>query len=637
MTRKFSAMPAFLHRLFPLAALAWVVWSAIPPRAPQSGPDYHAFGQIPVVSGGRLKPLDTVARNSLLEINGKTTVSEEASDAKRGKQEMAHNAWLAEVLFDSPAAGQRRVLLVENENVKALFGKQGKEKRFSMAEVSPASEKLEELAGKALEKPAGHRDVDERQIIALYDRITVLGKLFHSVEPPGLVDYKARMDQLPGLLAKVMPEAAKMERNEPYDENALREMSQVLQAFVSLQKLHAFLPIPPREGADNLHGWSDAGTVVLDEVARGMPHDAIDNWARIADGWHRIPEDNGIAFNAEVKRHRDWLAQQEFRGLGKVKAEAWFNDFSPFYVSMVLYMLAMLLVLAAWLTGSAALHRAAWTTLVLTLAVHSIGLVLRIWLSGRPPVTNLYSSAVFIGWGVLIFCLLLEKKFLRNGIGSVTAALVGFASLLIAHHLSFDGDTMEVKQAVLDSNFWLATHVVVVTLGYCATFLAGFLAIIWLALVLAKAAFFDAKARKTVTGAVYGTICFALLFSFTGTVLGGIWADQSWGRFWGWDPKENGAMLIVIWNAIILHARWGGMIRERGIMVLAMAGNIITAWSWFGTNMLGIGLHSYGFTEAAFKALVAFASVQLLLMAMVWLVPAAKVKSIDPAPAKDPA
>jgi len=111
---------------------------------------------------------------------------------------------------------------------------------------------------------------------------------------------------------------------------------------------------------------------------------------------------------------------------------------------------------------------------------------------------------------------------------------------------------------------------------------------------------------------VYGIICFATLFSFVGTVLGGIWADQSWGRFWGWDPKENGALLIVLWNGVILHARWGGMIRERGLMTLAVFGNIVTAWSWFGTNMLGVGLHSYGFMDAAFWGLVAFVGTQLL-------------------------
>ena len=111
-------------------------------------------------------------------------------------------------------------------------------------------------------------------------------------------------------------------------------------------------------------------------------------------------------------------------------------------------------------------------------------------------------------------------------------------------------------------------------------------------------------------------IAFSLLFSFVGTVLGGIWADQSWGRFWGWDPKENGALLIVLWNALILHARWGGFVRERGIMLMAIFGNIIVSLSWFGVNMLGIGLHSYGFMDAAFYWLSAFCALQLALMAL---------------------
>ena len=102
---------------------------------------------------------------------------------------------------------------------------------------------------------------------------------------------------------------------------------------------------------------------------------------------------------------------------------------------------------------------------------------------------------------------------------------------------------------------------------------------------------------KELSRMIYGTLCFAIFFSFVGTVLGGLWADDSWGRFWGWDPKENGALMIVLWNALVLHARWGGMVKERGLAALAVVGNIVTSWSWFGVNELGVGLHSYGFTE----------------------------------------
>ena len=100
-------------------------------------------------------------------------------------------------------------------------------------------------------------------------------------------------------------------------------------------------------------------------------------------------------------------------------------------------------------------------------------------LEGRPPVTNLYSSALFIGWGAVVLGLILERIY-RDGIGTVVASSIGFVTQIIAHNLALGGDTMEMMRAVLDTNFWLATHVVVVTLGYASTFFAGFLAILYI-------------------------------------------------------------------------------------------------------------------------------------------------------------
>jgi cytochrome c-type biogenesis protein CcsB len=348
---------------------------------------------------------------------------------------------------------------------------------------------------------------------------------------------------------------------------------------------------------------------------------------------------------------------------------------------MIIYLCAFVLAWGALLTFSLtpslseALRRSAFYLVILAGLVHTFGLVFRMVLEGRPPVTNLYSSAIFIGWGAMILGLVLERIY-RVGIGSVVASLAGFVTLMIAHNLALGGDTMEMLRAVLDTNFWLATHVVVVTLGYASTFAAGLLAILYIFLgvftplltqkIGDRARMASAAARPGVvvsertllataqpatlplpkgegrgegeratrlrsTGAdrkseatlgkalgsmVYGIICFATLFSFVGTVLGGIWADQSWGRFWGWDPKENGALLIVIWNALILHVRWGDLLRDRGIMNLAVFGNIVTSFSWFGVNMLGIGLHSYGFMDAAFKWLMIFVGSQVFIIAL---------------------
>jgi ABC-type transport system involved in cytochrome c biogenesis permease subunit len=246
--------------------------------------------------------------------------------------------------------------------------------------------------------------------------------------------------------------------------------------------------------------------------------------------------------------------------------------------------------------------------------VHTSGLFARIILQGRPPVTNLYSSAVFVGWVAALLGLFAERVH-KKGFAWAGGALLGFCTLLIAQHLGASGDTMEMMRAVLDSNFWLGTHVVTVTIGYASTFLAGALGITW---ILRRQFVMDPdpETTKALVSLAYGVVAFSLLFSFVGTTLGGIWADQSWGRFWGWDPKENGALLIVLWNAFILHARFAGYARERGVMVMTVFGNVVTALSWFGVNMLGIGLHSYGFMDKAFYWLLAFSLSQFALIAL---------------------
>ncbi|MEZ4515306.1 MAG: cytochrome c biogenesis protein CcsA, partial [Chloroflexota bacterium] len=232
---------------------------------------------------------------------------------------------------------------------------------------------------------------------------------------------------------------------------------------------------------------------------------------------------------------------------------------------------------------------------------------------------------------VVLLCLGMEYVY-RNSMALVAGATAGFLTLLIAQGLSGNGDTMAVLQAVLDTNFWLATHVVVITLGYSATYLAGLLGAAYVIRgVLTRS--LDKVRAMQLAQMIYGVICFATLFSFVGTILGGVWADQSWGRFWGWDPKENGALVIVLWNALVLHARWGGVVKGRGLAVLAIFGNVVTSWSWFGVNMLGRGLHSYGFIDSAVFWLLIFVGLQLCLIALGLLPPSGwRSRKIRPAP-----
>src|SRR6266700_520772 len=355
--------------------------------------------------------------------------------------------------------------------------------------------------------------------------------------------------------------------------------------------------------------WRSVGDNLLGSVGTGEIHPIVIEYAIIGDAYRANAPS---VFSQHVQLITDWFAKEQPKATKRASFEFLFNWFQPFSQSMTLYVLAFLLACASWLGWSAPLRRSAFYLLLLALAIHTFGLVSRMYLQERPPVTNLYSSAIFIGWGAVIVSLILERIF-RDGIGAACAGAIGFITLIIAHHLAGSGDTLEMLQAVLDTNIWLATHVVAITTGYSAMFLAGMLAIIYIIRGVftrsLKKETADSLARMT-----YGVVCFATLFSFVGTVLGGIWADQSWGRFWGWDPKENGAVLIVLWCAIILHARWGGFIRQRGLMIMAIFGNVVTSFSWFGVNMLGVGLHSYGFMQKAFPWLVGFMVSQFALM-----------------------
>jgi cytochrome c biogenesis factor len=206
----------------------------------------------------------------------------------------------------------------------------------------------------------------------------------------------------------------------------------------------------------------------------------------------------------------------------------------------------------------------------------------------------------------------------KNRIAVSAASVVGTVGLFIANgYETLDKqDTMPSLVAVLDTNFWLATHVTAITIGYSAGLLAALLASLYLVAKLVRFRRADPTFGRSLARMVYGVLCFAVIFSTVGTILGGIWANESWGRFWGWDPKENGALLIVISQVAILHGRMSGWLREHGICTAAALGGSVIAFSWWGVNLLGVGLHSYGFTSGVHNALWTYYWIQWGLVAL---------------------
>ncbi len=539
-----------------LLSAAWLVSVARPLKV---AGEYNltSFAKLPVSGEGRVKPWDTVARTSLLVISGKQTLAIDSVQQPAIR-------WLADVIARPEKARDYPIFRVDHPDVLKLLDlkpDEGGRNRLSFNQIMQ------------------HRDAIAEQ-------------------------------------ARLAAQVKSKDRN-PYQRH-LTELFSHLNLYIRIERLetpYAVAPLAPGQQ------WQQLSTAFETFQQTGVVNPSARAIAELIGSYRDQKPD---AFNAEAARYTSEITEKLPGESRRARFELFFNQFAPFYHASVLYVVAFLLGCGGLLVRSPSvvpgasrsgwMDRAALALLMLTLIVHTFGLAARIYIQGRPPVTNLYSSAVFIGWFCLVMAVARERVH-RMGQGTLVASSIGFVTLIVAHHLGDDGDTMEMMQAVLDSNFWLSTHVVAVTTGYSATFLAGTLGIVYILLGVftRKLAGDQGKALPKM---IYAVVCFALLLSFVGTVLGGIWADQSWGRFWGWDPKENGAALIVIINAIILHARWGGMIRDRGIAVLAVAGNIVTAWSWFGTNMLGIGLHAYGFMESAMFYLILFVLSQVVVMAI---------------------
>ena len=445
---------------------------------------------------------------------------------------------------------------------------------------------------------SAQRSAYERAVAKVFERLLLYEQLKNTLQPQDAQNWKEELANYENLIPAGRAAVLAQQAGQKYDQTVFNAFTAELQGFNDMTRLGPPLVVPPQNASGD---WRRVGTVLLEAAKGAEIPPAVEDYAAMADA---LKKGNAIAFNSALADYRSSLVPNFGRALAKSRAEVFFNQMQPFYAAMVIYVLAGLLAMFSWFNLSETLRRSAVWLIGLAFVIHTTGLVYRMALEGRPPVTNLYSSAIFIGWGAVILGLILEK-FHKNGIGAVVSAGMGFITLVIAQNLAVGGDTMEMMRAVLDTNFWLATHVVAVTTGYASTFVAGFLGLIYIIRGVFTKTLDDATG-KSLARMIYGIVCFATLFSFVGTVLGGIWADQSWGRFWGWDPKENGALIIVLWNALILHLRWGGMIRERGLAICVIGGNIVTSWSWFGVNMLGIGLHSYGFTDAAFKWLTLF-------------------------------
>ena len=645
MKTSLKLLPWFFVALFGMEIVAVMM--------PKKEGEFHVrdFGRLPVLLSGRIQPLDSVGRNSLLQIRSTGDVPlEEVPSWKfwHHPKKLKSTEWLLEVMARPEVADTRPIFLITHSELlgELKLEDKGVDKSglryYTFEQLKPVLQIISEQSQKAADIKSDEQTAFQKQVTKLGNAVMLYQRLKVTLQPEGVDDFAQELADFLHDLTPAQAAARASESGKDFDRRAIERMAQPLQDFQLMAKFGYPLVVPPLDPSAGRDKWLNAGNSLLDSARSGAIHPAVKDYATMMTAYRG---NNPGEFNRALDDYRAWLEPGFSKEVFKGKAEFYYNDTKAFLHATIIYIFAFLLAGSAVLSMSLApavsesLRKSAFYLVILAGIVHTFGLVFRMALEGRPPVTNLYSSAIFIGWGTMVLGLIIERIY-RVGIGSLVAAFAGFVTLLIAYNLALGGDTMEMLRAVLDTNFWLATHVVVITLGYASTFFAGLLAILYIFLGLftpnltqklspatvsvqgkAKAPVVSRPAAqldlgKILSKMVYGVVCFATLFSFVGTVLGGIWADQSWGRFWGWDPKENGALLIVLWNALILHARWGGLVRDRGLMNLAVFGNIVTSFSWFGVNMLNIGLHSYGFMDSAFQWLLIFVGSQVVIIGL---------------------
>lgn len=602
-----------------------------------------------VLQDERLKPVATYAAVKLLKFRGIKGVR--LNLVGGGKRDLVPAAWMLDALFYPEAARQYPTFLVEDRGALDIIGldlHKKRRERYSFDELAPARDKLNEAAQRYVEIDVGDRTAVQTMVVELANNVADFEYIVKSLDfaRNGMPIYRGEEQE--GELERVP--ASKFLREE-------------LEPMVAAVRSHGNIQgMPPRlsEAASEYLALAQAARGSLDGVHFFPGYDPEgEEWFSCGEllflTMQRVPQGGA---DAEFSKHRDWaadrleqmerlVAARDDRELFHQELLSFKNeraaDLAPllaaaeepgaaewkkrqarqftvapvevdyqhgkfFFKAWGSFIVLMLMIAVTWLAPGAKWSQrlrkiSFWATLI-PLALIVVGVSYRVYIMGRPPVSELYETVPYITFIVIVVCLLLDRT-IKLTMMLPLACAMGALGLFVAdkYEVIQGADTMKELTAVLRSNFWLTTHVLVVLVGYAA----GILAAVMSGFYIIRRAFDIKRTNSTffrsLSRATYGIICFGLLFSLVGTVLGGIWANYSWGRFWGWDPKENGALMIVLWFLMILHARAGGYIKEFGLHLLSVVGGAIVVFSWFHTNQLGVGLHSYGFTSGVMFAI----------------------------------
>ncbi len=566
---------------------------------------------IPIHENGRIKPLDTFVRNQLLVIYGKRSIKPKALPEELNSKGLSAIDWFFDIAINPDEGDKYRVFNISNPEVVASLGLYWDPSHlYNRKEILSGLKNQIDYITTIQGKPEAELTQFDIHMLKVYSNVIQYQTLSYSLScllPLIQINHKTIAQSLSvnsgdklsyyQLMRKANQLSPLMERLLNREKNEWLESDYELQHIMGVlneidqDKFARILKIIPPESGNQNEEWQSPWELMESRMIGPNQEKLLIT----LESFLKSRIDKDTVKSDSVLAEYENLLSHPFNGLSNltnVKLETWTNQANLFYKSIAFYILAFLLLVISWMTKPKLLRRISFACLLGGLAFHFYGILLRIIIMQRPPVSTLYESILFVSLIGVICASLLEYN-RKDGMGIFMGAIVGGVLHFVGLGYANDGDTLGMLVAVLNSNFWLATHVTTITIGYGTSLFAGVLGHVYLLQTIRTP--FDKKYLKTVNANVYGATLFALFFTLFGTILGGIWADQSWGRFWGWDPKENGALLIVMWQIMMLHLRITGFVKPMGFALGMILNNIVVILAWFGVNLLGVGLHSYGF------------------------------------------
>jgi len=566
---------------------------------------------IPIHENGRIKPLDTFVRNQLLIIYGKRSIKPKALPEELNSKGLSAIDWFFDIAINPDEGDKYRVFNISNPEVVASLGLYWDPSHlYNRKEILSGLKNQIDYITTIQGKPEAELTQFDIHMLKVYSNVIQYQTLSYSLScllPLIQINHKTIAQSLSvnsgdklsyyQLMRKANQLSPLMERLLNREKNEWLESDYELQHIMGVlneidqDKFARILKIIPPESGNQNEEWQSPWELMESRMIGPNQEKLLITLESFLKS--RL-ENDIVQSNSDLAEYKNLLSHpfKDLFNLTNVKLETWTNQANLFYKSIAFYILAFLLLVISWMTKPKLLRRIAFACLLGGLAFHFYGILLRIIIMQRPPVSTLYESIIFVSLIGVICASLLEYN-RKDGMGIFMGTIVGAALHFVGLGYANDGDTLGMLVAVLNSNFWLATHVTTITIGYGTSLFAGVLGHVYLLQAIRTP--FDKKYLKTVNANVFGATLFALFFTLFGTILGGIWADQSWGRFWGWDPKENGALLIVMWQIMMLHLRITGFVKPMGFALGMILNNIVVILAWFGVNLLGVGLHSYGF------------------------------------------